>query len=140
MHTPNKVVDENGHALMKDFGAFYPTGHTVVAFNHASDARKVLQSLVDLGDAFADSFFLSAAQMVQLAEHNLTEVGVIASMGTSVTTVQAFLDVARQGASFLILATPDDQTMQQVMDAIHRVPFMLAQRHHALAIEEVKKT
>jgi hypothetical protein len=50
------------------------------------------------------------------------------------------MDIAWQGASFIILATPDDQTMQQVMDAIHRVPFMLAQRHHALAIEEVKKT
>ncbi len=137
MDTPNKVIDENGHALMKDFGAFYPTDHTVVAFNKEADAQEVLLALRGLGDAFAGSFYLSAGQMVQLAEHNLTEVGVIASMGTSVTTVQAFLDVARKGASFLILTTPDDQTAQQVMDAIHRVPFMLAQRYHALAIEDL---
>jgi hypothetical protein len=50
------------------------------------------------------------------------------------------MDIAWQGASFLILATPDDQTMQQAMDANHRVPFMLGQRYHALAINEVKKT
>ena len=137
MDTPNKVIDENGHALMKDFGAFYPTDHTVVAFNQEADAQQVLLALRGLGDVFAGSFYLSAGQMVQLAEHNLTEVGVIASMGTSVTTVQAFLDVARKGASFLILTTPDDQTAQQVMDAIHRVPFMLAQRYHALAIEDL---
>ena len=137
MDTGNKVIDAEGHALTKDFGAFYPTGHTVVAFNQATDAQAVLQKLLSLGDAFAGSVYLSAGQMVTLAEHNLTEVGVIASMGTSVTTVQAFLNVAKQGASFLILTTPDDPTMQQALDAIHKVPFMLAQRYHALAIEDI---
>ena len=137
MKQPSKVIDENGHALMKDFGAFYPTGHLVVAFNEASDAQQVLQSLRGLGTAFVGSLYLSAQEMEQLAQHNLAEAGVIASMGTSLTTVQAFLDVARQGASFLILPTPDDQTTQQAMDAIHRVPFMLAQRYHSLAIEDM---
>ncbi len=137
MDKENRVIDAEGHALMKDFGAFYPTGHTVVAFNQAVDAEAVLQTLLGRGDAFAGSIFLSAGQMVTLAEHNLTEVGVIASMGTSVTTVQAFLDVAKQGASFLILTTPDDPTMQLALDAIHKVPFMLAQRYHALAIEDI---
>ena len=137
MDQPNKFIDEDGHALMKDFGAFYPTGHLVVAFNKASDAQQVLQSLRGLGTAFAGSLYLSAQEMEQLAEHNLAEAGVIASMGTSLTTVQAFLDVAKQGASFLILPTPDDATTQQAMDAVHRVPFMLAQRYHALAIEDM---
>ena len=133
----NKVIDENGHALMKDFGAFYPTGHLVVAFNEAGDAQQVLQALRGHGEAFVDSFYLSANQMVVLAEDNLAEAGVIASMGTSLTTVQAFLDVARQGASFLIITTPDDPTTQLAMDAVRRVPFMLAQRYHALAIEDM---
>ena len=137
MDQPNKVIDENGHALMKDFGAFYPTGHLVVAFNEARDAQQVLQSLRGLGTAFDGSVYLSAQQMERLAEHNLAEAGVIASMGTSLTTVQAFLDVAKQGASFLILPTADDETTQQAMDAIHRVPFMLAQRYHSLAIEDM---
>ena len=137
MDQPNKIIDEDGHALMKDFGAFYPTGHLVVAFNEASDAQQVLQSLRGLGTAFDGSLYLSAQEMAQLAEHNLAEAGVFASMGTSLTTVQAFLDVARQGASFLVLTTPDDQTTQQAMDEIHRVPFMLAQRYHSLAIEDM---
>jgi hypothetical protein len=137
MDQPNKIIDENGYAVMKDFGAFYPTGHTVVAFNEARDAQQVLQSLRGLGKAFEGSIYLSSQQMERLAEHNLAEAGVIASMGTSLTTVQAFLDVARKGASFLILATPDDQTTEQAMEAVHRVPFMLAQRYHALAIEDM---
>ena len=137
MSQPNKIIDENGHALMKDFGAFYPTGHLVVAFNEERDAQHVLQSLRAQAPVFAGSLYLSAQQMERLAVHNLAEAGVIASMGTSLTTVQAFLDVARQGASFLVLTTPDDQTTQQAMDEIHRVPFMLAQRYHSLAIEDM---
>lgn len=137
MQQASKVIDERGHALMKDFGAFYPTGHLVVAFKNESDAQQVMKELRSSGAAFADSIHLSATQMVTLAEHNLTEVGVIASMGTSVTTVQTFLDAARQGAAFLILTTPDDQTTEQAMQAVRRVPFILAQRYHHLAIEEM---
>ena len=137
MQQASKIIDEQGYALMKDFGAFYPTGHLVVAFNNENDAQKVLQELRALGAAFSDSIHLSAPQMVTLAEHNLTEVGVIASMGTSVTTVQSFLDAARQGAAFLILTTPDDATSEQAMQAVRRVPFMLAQRYHTLAIEDM---
>ena len=137
MQQASKIIDEQGYALMKDFGAFYPTGHLVVAFNNADDAHKVLTDLRASGAAFSDSIYLSALQMVTLAEHNLTEVGVIASMGTSVTTVQSFLDAARQGAAFLILTTPDDQTTDQAMQAVRRVPFKLAQRYHALAIEDM---
>ena len=137
MQQASKIIDEQGHALMKDFGAFYPTGHLVVAFENESDAHQVLTELRSSGAAFSDSIHLSAPQMVTLAEHNLTEVGLIASMGTSVTTVQSFLDAARKGAAFLILTTPDDPTAEQAMQAVRRVPFMLAQRYHRLAIEDM---
>ena len=96
------------------------------AFGHLEDTE------------FVDSIHYSAAEMIAFAEHNLAEAGVIASFGTSLSTVQSFLDAARQGASFLILPTPDDLTAQRAMEAIHRVPFVLAQRYHQLAIEEMK--
>ena len=137
MQQASKIIDEQGYALMKDFGAFYPTGHLVVAFESESDALQVLKELRATGAAFSDSIHLSASQMVTLAEQNLSEVGVIASMGTSVTTVQSFLDAARKGAAFLILTTPDDPTTEQAMHAVRRVPFLLAQRYHALAIEDM---
>lgn len=137
MKTVDKIIDENGHALKRDFGAFYPTGHLVVAFERERDADQVLRELQALGPEFASSIRYSSEQMAAFAEHNLAEAGVIASFGTSLTTVQTFLDAARQGASFLILPTPDDLAAQRVMEAVHRVPFMLAQRYHRLAIEEL---
>jgi hypothetical protein len=138
MALADKVIDENGHALMTDFGAFYPTGHMVVAFREAVDAQRVLRSLLGLGTAFEGSFYLSASQMTKLAEQNLAEAGIVANWGTSLTTLQSFLDAAKEGASFLILKAPDDQITEQAMQVIRKVPFLLAERYHVLAIETMK--
>jgi hypothetical protein len=134
----NKVIDKNGQALMTDFGSFYPTGHLVVAFKEEEDAHQVLQSLSRLGETFAGSFYMPASQMAHFAEQNLADAGFVATLGTSLTNVQSFLDAARDGASFLILTTPDDETTEQAMQAIRQVPFLLAERYHILAIETMK--
>jgi hypothetical protein len=134
----NKVIDENGQALMTDFGPFYPTGHLVAAFHEAEDAHRVLQTLLNIGEAFAGSFYMSASQMTHFAKQNLADAGVIAALGTSLTTVQSFLDAAKNGASFLILTTPDDETAEQAMQTIRQTPFLLAERYHLLAIETMK--
>jgi hypothetical protein len=134
----DQLIDDNGHALMRDFGAFYPTGHMVVAFREVVDAQRVLRSLLGLGAAFEGSFYLSALQMTKLAEQNLAEAGVIANLGTSLTTLQSLLDAAKAGASFLILKAPDDHITEQAMQVIRRVPFLLAERYHLLAIETMK--
>lgn len=137
MKAVNKLIDAQGHALMRDFGAFYPTGHMVVAFAREDDSERVLHELQALGSEFADCVGYSAREMAEFAEQNLDEAGIIASFGASLSTVQSFLDAARQGASFLIIPTPDDAAAQRAMEVVHRVPFVLAQRYRRLAIEEM---
>ena len=123
--------------MHRDFGAFYPTGHMVVAFQDEADAIKILNELKSQGQEFADTTMVSSELMINFAQKNLTEVGFMAELGTSVSTVQSFLDAARQGATFLIVATPNDQAAERVSVAIHHVSFMLAERYHMLAIETV---
>lgn len=123
--------------MHRDFGAFYPTGHMVVAFQDEADAIKVLNELKSQGQAFADTTMISSQLMIDFAQKNLSEAGFIAELGSSVSTVQRFLDAARQGATFLIIATPSDEAAERVSVAIHHVPFVLAERYHVLAIETV---
>ena len=123
--------------MHRDFGAFYPTGHMVVAFQDETDAIKILNELKSQGQAFADTTMVSSELMIDFAQKNLAEVGFLAELGSSVSTVQSFLDAARQGATFLIVATPNDQAAERVSVAIHHAPFMLAERYHMLAIETV---
>ena len=123
--------------MHRDFGAFYPTGHMVVAFQNEADAIKILNELKSQGQAFADTTMVSSELMIDFAQKNLTEVGFLAELGSSVSTVQSFLDAARQGATFLIVATPSNEAAEIVSVAIHHASFMLAERYHILAIETV---
>jgi len=123
--------------LHREFGAFFPTGHMVVAFQQPQDAHQVVRELEELEHHAVDALELSPQEMAEFAEKNLQEAGFIANMGSSLTTVQAFLDAARAGATFLILPTPDREAAEHVSQAIHHVPFVLAERYHRLLIETV---
>lgn len=126
-----KTVDE----LNKDFGAFYPTGHLVVGFQAPEDARKVTNELKLFGGRFDDIMELSSQEMQEFTEKNLREAGIMASLGTSLATVRAFCTAARKGAMFLIIPTPDEAAAARASTAIHRVPYLLAERYHRLGIE-----
>ena len=122
---------------MRDLGAFYPTGYSVVAFETQSDAEKVMNELQAADAVFAGCIEYSPEQMARFAERTLPEAGFIATLGTSLGTVQSFLDAARHGATFLIVPTPNDKATERAIEAVHRVPFALAERYHRLAIEEL---
>jgi hypothetical protein len=123
--------------LQTDFGAFFPTGHMVVAFQQAEDAHQVVHELEEMVHRPLDALELTPQQMAEFAEKNLHQAGFIANMGTSLKTVQAFLDAAKAGATFLILPIPDQGAAERVSQAIHHVPFVLAERYHRLVIETV---
>jgi hypothetical protein len=123
--------------LGKDFGAFYPRGHMVVAFQAQANLEQLAQGLKDLGQVTTDHLEVASHQMIEFAERNIQEAGVIATLGTSVTTLQGFLDAARKNAVFLIVSTPDDETAEQVTTVLRGVPHLLAERYHLLAIETV---
>ena len=128
-----KALDQ----LHRDFGAFFPSGHMVVAFHQPEDARRVVHELEEMMSRPPDVLEVAPQDMVSFAEKNLHEAGFIANLGTSLTTVQAFLEAARAGATFLILPTPTQQMAEHVSQAIHHVPFVLAERYHRMVIETV---
>lgn len=130
---PTAQVDNLG----KDFGVFYPRGHMVVAFQAHANLEQLAQGLKDLGQATTDHLEVTSHQMIEFAERNIQEAGVIATLGTSVTTLQGFLDAARKDAVFLIVPTPDDETAEQVTTVLRGVPHLLAERYRVLAIETV---
>lgn len=128
-----KTLDE----LDKDFGAFYPRGHMVVGFSTYQNSKTVLGDLKAKGPVFDGTMPITPQEMIDFAETNIAQAGAIASLGTSVTTLQNFLDAARKGAHFLVIPTPDDEAADVATQVISRVAHLLAQRYHLLAIEDV---
>ena len=130
---PTTQLDDLG----KDFGTFYPRGHMVVALQAQADLERLAQGLKDLGQVATDYMEVTSHQMIEFAERNIQEAGVMSTLGTSITTLQGFLDAARKDAVFLIISTPDDETAEQATTVLHGVPHLLAERYHILAIETV---
>lgn len=132
-----RLETENLDDLGKDFGAFYPRGHVVMAFTRQAESDQVVRDLKDLRLSTALPREVTSAQMIEFAERNIQQVGVIATLGTSVTTLQGFLEAARAGAVFLIVPAPDDETADQVTAVLRSRPHLLAERYRDLAIETV---
>ncbi len=128
-----KTLDE----LEKDFGAFYPRGYMVVAFGAYQNAKSVQADLKARAAVFDGTLAVTPQEMIDFAETNIAQAGVIANLGTSLTTIQNFLNAARTGSHFLVIPTPDDAAAAAATDAIGRVSHGLAQRYHLLAIEDV---
>lgn len=123
--------------LKRDFGAFYPTDHMVVGFRVQMDAERVLQYLAKQGAPQPAPIELSAQEMIEFAEKNMQEASAMANIGACLSTLQVFLDAAKEGVYFLVIPTPDDAAAGRVTQAIYRVPFVLAERYYWLAIATV---
>jgi hypothetical protein len=128
---------ENLDTLGKDFGAFYPRGHMVVAFQTRGHLAQLTAGLKDLGRVTTDHLEVTSQRMIEFAERNIQEAGVIATMGTSVTTLRGFLEAAKNDAVFLVVPTPDDASAEQVTTVLRGVPYLIAERYRDLAIESV---
>ncbi len=110
--------------LGKDFGAFYPRGHVVVAFKTKAELEQAALGLKDVRPSTTPPIEITSSQMIEFAERNIQEAGVMATLGTSITTLQGFLDAARQGAVFLIVPSPDDETAERVTLLLRDGPYL----------------
>ena len=124
--------------LMKltDFGIFYPRGHLVIAFPKREDAERVRRDLITGGYDAPDCQLFEAEEVAHSARDNLDRgTGFLAYLGRSDDAVQAHLDAAENGRTFLVIYAPADLEAERAMNVVHRVPFDFAHRYHRLAIE-----
>jgi hypothetical protein len=124
----------------KDFGAFYPAGYMVVGFRVQMDAKRVLQTLAKQGHQPEGFIELSSQQMVDFAETNMSGASVTRHLDNSLTSLQLFVDAAKEDVYFLILPTPDDAAAARATEAIRRVPFMLTERYHPVALSAMHES
>jgi hypothetical protein len=69
-----------------------------------------------------------------LEEHQ----GVLARLGKSDEAVQAHLEAAREGCTFLFVYAPSDLELERAMNVVRRVPFELAHYYRRFAIQILK--
>ncbi|MGH8503752.1 MAG: hypothetical protein ACREVE_15065 [Gammaproteobacteria bacterium] len=124
-------------AQRTDFGAFYPTGYIVAAFEKYEDAQQTCQDLRTGGYEERDCALHTAEEVAESARRNLENSGLMARLGKSVAAIRKHLEAAQQGATFLLIYAPDDFDAERVMNVIRRRPCVLAHRYHRFAIEDL---
>jgi hypothetical protein len=128
-----------GNPVLSEFGAFYPTGHLLVAFDRDEDAQKVRQDLFTGGYEESECEIAPCAFMIDATQRSINNSGFLARIGDSVEFMEKHLEVAKRGATFLLIYAPNLLECERAMRVVRRVPsLILAHRYTRLAIPELE--
>jgi hypothetical protein len=96
----------SGNPLLTEFGAFYPINHILVAFEKEEDAQKVREDLMVGGYDSSECETAPCNWVGDAAQSNLDSLGFMARIGASAEYVKRHLEVAKQGATFILIYAP----------------------------------
>jgi hypothetical protein len=123
--------------LPQSFGTFKPVDHVVVAMPDDASADAACAALKQAGFAAEDILAYSAAE-----EHNkmnlmLQHASDLAGFGYEVSLMRRYQELARQGASWLIVYAPKDEQGPKVADAVKAHGALMAEKYHRLVVEDL---
>ncbi len=128
-----------GNPVLGEFGAFYPIGHLMVAFEREEDAQKVRQDLFTGGYEESECEIAPCDFVIDATQRSINSSGFLARIGDSVNFMEKHLEVAKRGATFLLIYAPNLLECERAMRVVRRVPsLILAHRYTRLAIQELE--
>ncbi|MDB5819261.1 MAG: hypothetical protein JWQ11_2901 [Rhizobacter sp.] len=123
--------------LPKSHGVIKPVGHVLASFPTENDARSAMNALASAGFGSDKVSFFSAEEVVQQAERDIADAGILASLGQELNLVKAHRDLAAQGHCFISVYAPDDDDARKVADIAAGFKAERAQQYGHLIIEEL---
>ena len=121
----------------QSFGAFKPVGHVVVAMPDDDSAALAVQALRQRGFEERDILQYTAAEEDDEMDRMLQHTSDFAGFGYEVSLMRRYQELARNGASWLIVFAPEDERTVQVADAVRQYGALLAEKYHRLAVEDL---
>lgn len=119
------------------FGAFKPVGHVVVAMPDDARAAQAVAALHAAGFDDDDILQYSAAEEDDEMDRMLRYTSDFAGFGYEVSLMRRYKELARNGASWLIVFSPDDAHTARVTAAVQRHGALMAEKYHRLVIEDL---
>lgn len=119
------------------YGVFKPVGHVIVAFPSEADCHAAEAALRRAGFTDDEITSYSPAQMVAQVEQDIARASLLAGIGQELNLVKAHGELARQGSSFLVVRSPDQESADKIAAIALRCHAQRAQRYGSLLIEEL---
>jgi len=117
------------------YGVFKPVGHVLASFPTERDARSAVVALQEAG--FADVAFYPAHEVLERAERDIANSGVLANIGQELNLVKQQRDLAEEGHPFVSVLAEKDDEARRAGDIVARHNADRAQKFGRLIIEEL---
>lgn len=121
----------------QSFGAFKPVGHVVVAMPDDDRATAAVQALRAAGFAPEDILEYTAAEEDDEMDRMLQHASDFAGFGYEVSLMRRYQELAKEGASWLIVYAPDEKRSYQVGDIVKAHDAVMAEKYNHLTIEDL---
>ena len=123
--------------LPQSFGAFKPVDHVVIALPDDDSAARLVQALGAAGFSAHDVLEYTAAEKNHAMGRMLEHTSDVAGFGYEVSLMRRYQQLAKQGASWLIVYAPEEAQTVQVGQLAKAHGALLAERYETLAIESL---
>lgn len=121
----------------QSFGAFKPVGHVVVAMPDDQKAAAAVQALRAAGFEAQDILEYTAAEEDDEMDRMLQHASDFAGFGYEVSLMRRYQELAKEGASWLIVYAPDEKRTYQVGDIVRAEGALMAEKYNYLVIEDL---
>ena len=125
---------DNNHSQTA-YGVFKPVGHVLASFPSERDARQAVDALEAAG--FPDVSFYPADEVLQRADRDIANAGLLASVGQELNLVKQQRELAVAGHPFVSVLAPEDDAARRAADIVARFNADRAQKFGRLIIEEL---
>ena len=121
----------------QSFGTFKPVGHVVVALPDDARAAAAVRALHAAGFAADDILQYSAAEEGDEMDRMLSHTSGVAGFGYEVALMRKYRELARDGASWLVVFAPEPAQRQHIADVVQAHGALMAEMYHRLVIEDL---
>ena len=123
----------------QSFGAFKPVGHVVVAMPDDDRAASAAQALRASGFEAEDILEYTAAEEDDEMDRMLADADAtgLAGFGYEVSLMRRYQELAKDGASWLIVYAPEDDRASRVAEVTKSHGALMAEKYHRLVIEDL---
>jgi hypothetical protein len=137
MSSGKRVTKAELFQSMGTLDTFIPVGHIVLAFADDATTRQAARALADAGFDAADVLVCTSAELEPPLNALLRAASGAAGFGYEVTLLRRYLDLASQGAGWLVVHAPQDDAAEKVGEVARRFDTRAGVRYHRLASEEL---
>lgn len=121
----------------QSFGTFKPVGHVVIGMPDDPGAAALVQALFAAGFGRDDVLEYTAAEEDDEMDRMLAHASDFAGFGYEVTLMRRYQQLAKAGASWLIVYAPEDGRAAQVGELARAHGALLAEKYNRLTIEDL---